>query len=105
MHVKTSSNVADHCFIHALSQAGSISFEQECSHDHTHQCIQCNQLDETLASILKMANDMEWDNPEAYLFKVCTIHFHIPIIIMYNYFEKQIIYFSLFKYKTTRDHE
>ena len=71
MHVKSASNVAYHCFVHALSQADTIFFEDTCPHDHTYHCLQCYQLEETLTAVTKMTADMEWDNPEAYLFKVC----------------------------------
>ena len=52
--------------MHALSQADTIFFEDTCPHDHTY-----HQLEETLTAVTKMTADMEWDNPEAYLFKVC----------------------------------
>nr|XP_022311065.1 uncharacterized protein LOC111116370 [Crassostrea virginica] len=48
MHVKSASNVADHCFVHALSQADTIFFEDTCPHDHTYHSLQCYQLEETL---------------------------------------------------------
>lgn len=32
MHVRPSSNVADHCLSHALSEADSLYFEEECSY-------------------------------------------------------------------------
>ncbi|XP_076086616.1 uncharacterized protein LOC143057233 isoform X2 [Mytilus galloprovincialis] len=70
MHVRTSSTIADHCFVHALSQTGSVFFEDQCPHDHIHQCPQCYQLEHTLSTILTKTADVGWDNPEAYLFKV-----------------------------------
>ncbi|XP_052676632.1 uncharacterized protein LOC128158002 [Crassostrea angulata] len=70
MHVRPSSNVADHCLSHALSEADSLYFEEECSHHHSDSCVHCYQLDNILSSILDMVKDASWDNPDAYLFKV-----------------------------------
>lgn len=39
MHVRPSSNVADHCLSHALSEADSLYFEEECSHHHSDSCV------------------------------------------------------------------
>lgn len=69
MHVRPSSNVADHCLSHALSEADSLYFEEECSHHHSDSCVHCYQLDNILSSILDMVKDASWDNPDAYLFK------------------------------------
>ncbi|XP_061170628.1 uncharacterized protein LOC133180030 [Saccostrea echinata] len=70
MHVRTSSNVADHCLAHALSQVDSVFFEENCSHEHTYTCLQCSELDELLSSLMKLIKTMDWDNPDAYMFKV-----------------------------------
>ena len=55
----------------------TIFFEDMCPHDHTYHCLQCYQLEETLTAVTKMTADMEWDNPEAYLFKVCDPYLSI----------------------------
>ncbi|KAK3106377.1 hypothetical protein FSP39_018797 [Pinctada imbricata] len=70
MHVKPSSNVADHCFTFALSEQKSENFAEECPHDHNHKCQQCDELEETLSEIKRLTADMEWENPEANLFQV-----------------------------------
>ena len=51
VHVSSSSNVADHCSIFALSDINNKYWQQACDHNHNQQCDRCELLKITLAKI------------------------------------------------------
>ena len=53
VHVKRSSNIADHYCIHALSDPKGVSFAQECDHEHDESCMECSNLTRTLSHVIK----------------------------------------------------
>ena len=61
VHVKRSSNIADHCCIHALSDPKGASFAQECDHEHDESCIECSNLTRTLHRIEELIEKTETD--------------------------------------------
>ena len=61
VHVERSSNIADHCCIHALSDPKGASFAQECDHEHDESCIECSNLTRTLHRIEELIEETERD--------------------------------------------
>ena len=61
VHVKRSSQIADHCCVYALSDSKKSEFIQECDHDHDESCIECSNLTNTLKQIEQFIKETEKD--------------------------------------------
>ncbi|CAF4228289.1 unnamed protein product, partial [Rotaria sordida] len=61
VHIARSSNIADHCCIHALSDPKGRNFSQECDHEHDESCIECSNLTSTLNEIERFIEKTETD--------------------------------------------
>ena len=64
MHTSSSSEVADHCSVHALSDPSDKDFCQECDHQHDERCIQCDALDNLLVHMENLVHNSEFHNKE-----------------------------------------
>ncbi|KAK3746674.1 hypothetical protein QZH41_020586, partial [Actinostola sp. cb2023] len=51
VHVSTSSLIATHCSVYALSDSTSRELQKQCDHSHEESCEQCESLDFTLKDI------------------------------------------------------
>ena len=59
VHVSTSSPVADHCRLHALSDPIDADLKQTCHHEHTVKCDRCDTLVTVLDEIVSVAKDVK----------------------------------------------
>ena len=59
VHVSTSSPVADHCRLHALSDPIDADFKQICHHEHTVKCDRCDTLVSVLDEIVLVSKDVK----------------------------------------------
>ena len=48
VHLSTSSEVTEHCFVYSLSDCGDPGLQQQCDHSHGKVCLQCENLKEVL---------------------------------------------------------
>ncbi|PFX17320.1 hypothetical protein AWC38_SpisGene18352 [Stylophora pistillata] len=62
VHTSSSSEVADHCSVHALSDPSDKDFCQECDHQHNERCRQCDALDNVLVHIENLVHSAEFHN-------------------------------------------
>lgn len=73
MHITLQSPVAYHCCSYALSDSSDF-FHNPCTdHEHDQVCIDCKNLDDTLRLILEKTTARNWDNQDAFLFKVIIL--------------------------------
>lgn len=73
MHITLQSPVACHCCSYALSDSSDF-FHNPCTdHEHDQVCIDCKNLDDTLQLILEKTTARNWDNQDAFLFKVIIL--------------------------------
>ena len=59
VHVSTSSPVADHCILHALSDPIDADFKQTCHHEHTVKCDRRDILVSVLDEIVLVSKDVK----------------------------------------------
>ena len=59
VHVSTSSPVADHCRLHALSDPIDDDFKQTYHHEHTVKCDRCDILVSVLDEIVLVSKDVK----------------------------------------------
>ncbi|PFX27096.1 hypothetical protein AWC38_SpisGene8215 [Stylophora pistillata] len=64
VHTSSSSEMADHCSVHALSDPSDKDFCQECNHQHDERCTQCDALDHVLIHIENLVHSAEFHNKE-----------------------------------------
>lgn len=73
MLITLQSPVAYHCCSYALSDSSDF-FHNPCTdHGHDQVCIDCKNLDDTLQLILEKTTARNWDNQDAFLFKVIIL--------------------------------
>lgn len=70
MHITLQSPVAYHCCSYALSDSSDFSHNPCTDHEHDQVCIDCKNLDDTLQLVLEKTTARNWDNQDAFLFKV-----------------------------------
>lgn len=93
MHITLQSPVAYHCCSYALSDSSDF-FHNPCTdHEHDQVCIDCKNLDDTLQLILEKTTARNWDNQDAFLFKVIILE--LIFFIKFNLFVKFL--WNLFK--------
>ncbi|CAF1985980.1 unnamed protein product [Rotaria magnacalcarata] len=59
VHVRRSSNVADHCCIDVLREPNRRNFSEDCDHDHDESCSECLNLTITLNEIKRFIEETE----------------------------------------------
>ena len=64
VHTSSSSEVADHCSVHALIDSSDKDLCQECDHQHDERCSQCDALDNVLVHIENLVHSAEFHNKE-----------------------------------------
>ncbi|PFX21177.1 hypothetical protein AWC38_SpisGene14335 [Stylophora pistillata] len=64
VHTSNSSEVADNCSVHALSDPSDKDFCQECDHQHDERCSQCDALDNVLVHIENLVHSAEFRKKE-----------------------------------------
>lgn len=57
VHVTIPSNIADPCVLFAVSDSSDAEYQQQCSHQHTNLCDQCQSLQETLTKIQRVLGE------------------------------------------------
>lgn len=61
IHVAETSEVADHCRRHALSDDSTL-FSLQCSHSHNHFCESCEQIKEVVRDVKQLVNQFDFTN-------------------------------------------
>ncbi|CAF4367213.1 unnamed protein product, partial [Rotaria magnacalcarata] len=61
VHVRRSSDIADHCCAYALSDLKGQNFVQDCDHEHDQSCIECSNLSNTLNETERFIKETETD--------------------------------------------
>ncbi|CAF2082378.1 unnamed protein product [Rotaria magnacalcarata] len=61
VHVRRSSDIADHCCAYALSDLKGQNFVQDCDHEHDQSCIECSNLSNTLNETERFIKQTETD--------------------------------------------
>ena len=79
--MSTSSTVASHCSVFALSDSTDADLQQRCDHDHNEVCERCESLQSTLDQILRAVEEASFptedDKDEAsYLATSATLAIH-----------------------------
>ena len=64
VHTSSSSEVADHCSVHALIDPSDKDLCQECDHQHDERCSQCDALDNVLVHTENLVHCAEFHNKE-----------------------------------------
>ena len=64
VHTSSSSEVADHCSVHALIDPSDKDLCQECDHQHDERCSQCDALDNVLVHTENLVHSAEFHNKE-----------------------------------------
>ena len=64
VHTSSSSEVADHCSVHALSDLSDKDLSEECDHQHDQRCSQCDALDNVLVHIENLVPSADFYNKE-----------------------------------------
>ena len=59
VHIRQSSNIADHCCIYALDDPKRNDFAENCDHEHDEFCIECSNLTSTLNEIEQFIEETE----------------------------------------------
>lgn len=82
MHITLQSPVAYHScsYMYALSDSSDFFLNPCTDHEHDLVCIDCKNLDDTLQLILEKTTARNWDNQDAFLFKVIILE----LIFSYN---------------------
>ncbi|CAF1193962.1 unnamed protein product [Didymodactylos carnosus] len=65
LHVSESSDIADHCICHALSDPSDKAFRSKCNHDHSNTCKDCLLLANTFIEIEALLVEKVTDEDEA----------------------------------------
>ena len=78
VHLSTSSEVAEHCFVYSLSDRADHGLQKKCDHSHEKVCLQCENLKEVLeviaTAVEKTPFTNEDDRDEAiYLTRTATL--------------------------------
>lgn len=61
IHVAETSEVADHCRRHALSDDSTL-FSLQCSHNHNHFCESCEQIKEVVRDVKQLVDQFDFTN-------------------------------------------
>ncbi|XP_044170524.1 uncharacterized protein LOC122954532 [Acropora millepora] len=64
VHTSSSSEVADHRSVHALSDLSDKDLSEECDHQHDQRCSQCDALDNVLVHIENLVPSADFYNKE-----------------------------------------